>query len=69
MEFKLPRGGMPQLPPQAPMFLMVPGVALIALGVLVLFNEVLIKFLVAGVFLVLGGLLVLGARRVQRMMR
>jgi hypothetical protein len=69
MEFNLPRGGMPQIPPQAAMFVLVPGVLLIGIGVLVLFNEVLIKFMVAGVFIVLGGLLVLLARRLQRMIR
>lgn len=69
MEFNLPRGGMPQIPPQAPMFVLIPGVALVGIGVLVLFNEVLIKFMVAGMFIVIGGLLVLLARRLQRLSR
>lgn len=69
MEFNLPRGGMPQLSPQAPMFLMVPGVVLIALGLLVLWNPVLIQYMVAGVFVAVGGLLVIVGRRMQRMFR
>jgi uncharacterized membrane protein HdeD (DUF308 family) len=69
MDFNLPRGGMPQLPPQVPMFLLIPGVLLIGLGVLVIWNPFLIQYMVAGVFIVLGLLLVLAGRRMQRMLK
>ncbi|MBK8098229.1 MAG: hypothetical protein IPK26_14045 [Planctomycetes bacterium] len=75
MEHKLNRGmpgmagmpGMSMLPPQAPYFLMIPGLLLIGFGVLVIFNEQLVKWLVAGVFLILGLLLLLAGTRMKRM--
>lgn len=69
MDFNLPRGGMPQLPPQVPMLLLLPGLALIVLGLVVLWNPFLIQYMVAGAFIALGALLMLAGRRMQRMMR
>jgi len=69
MEFKL-RGGMgtPQLPPNAVYMLIVPGICLIGLGLLLMFNEWLLRYLVAGLLLLLGGLLTLAGWRAKRML-
>ena len=68
MEFKLKggMGGMPQLTPAAPYLLIVPGVFLLAVGMLLFFNEWLLRWIVAGMFLVLGGLLTLAGMRAKK---
>lgn len=70
MEFKLKGGmsGTPQFPANAPMMLMVPGVVLIAVGLLVLWNPELIKWMVAGVFILLGGMLTMAGMRAKRLL-
>jgi hypothetical protein len=70
MEFKLKGGiaGMPQLSPNAVYMLIVPGLFLVVFGLLLLFNEWLLRYLVAGMFLLLGGLLTLAGLRAKRLM-
>ncbi|MGE3174766.1 MAG: hypothetical protein AB7O97_19205 [Planctomycetota bacterium] len=70
MEFQLKggMGGMPQLPPNAVYLLLVPGFVLLGLGILLFFNEWLLRYLVAGVFVVLGGLLTMMGLRMKRLM-
>lgn len=70
MEFKLNggMGGMPQLPPAAPYLLMVPGFALCFFGLLLFFNEWLLRWIIAGLFLVIGGLLALAGLRAKKLM-
>lgn len=70
MEFKLKGGtpGTPQLPASAPMMLMVPGIGLMLLGVLILTNHQLLVYMVAGIFLLLGGLLTLAGFRAKRLL-
>jgi hypothetical protein len=68
MEIKLNRGAPGMLPPHAPMLLMVPGAGLIAFGLLLLWNEKLLVYIVAGMFILLGSLLVLGGWRAKRML-
>lgn len=70
MDFKLNRGmpGMPQIPSALPTLLLVLGSSAIGLGLLLLWNEWLLRWLVAGVFLVLGALLLLTGLRAKRML-
>lgn len=70
MDIKLNRGlpGMPQIPPALPMLLMALGGAAIFFGLLLIWNEWLLRWLVAGVFLVIGALLVTTGLRSKRML-
>ena len=70
MDFKLRGGmpGMPQLPPHAPMLLIVPGVGFILFGVTLIFNAWLLVYMVAGIFLLLGGLLTMAGLRAKKML-
>ncbi len=70
MDFKLKGGmpGMPQLPTQLPTLLFVLGGAVCAFGCLLLVYEWLLRWLVAGVFLVVGCLLLMTAMRAKRML-
>ena len=61
-------GGMPQLPRAAPYLLLIPGLCLCAFGLLLFFNEWLLRWIVAGLFLVVGGLLTLIGLRTKKMM-
>lgn len=71
MDFTLNRGmpgGMPQLPPALPNLLLLVGGCIAMFGLLLLWNEWLLRYLVAGVFLVLGGLLLLIGLRAKKML-
>jgi len=70
MDIKLQRGmpGMPQIPTNLPVLLLVLGAGAIAFGLLLLFNEWLLRWLVAGVFLVIGALLLLTGMRAKKML-
>ena len=70
MDFKLKGGmpGMPQLPPAAPLILIVPGAGMILFGVLIFANEWLLRWIVAGMFCLLGALLLFAGMRAKRMM-
>ncbi len=70
MDFKLNRGmpGMPQVPPQLPMLLIVVGAAFAGFGLMLIWNEWLLRYLVAGVFLLIGGLLLLSGLRAKRLL-
>ena len=70
MDIKLNRGfpGMPgMIPPQLPTLLFVLGAACAGFGLLVLVYEWLLRFLVAGMFMLLGLVLLLTAARAKRM--
>jgi hypothetical protein len=70
MDFKLRAGmsGMPQIPAQLPTLLLVLGGGAVAFGLLVLFNEWLVRWLVAGVFLVVGAVLLLTGLRAKKLL-
>ncbi|MEY4672616.1 MAG: hypothetical protein RL148_400 [Planctomycetota bacterium] len=68
MDFKLNRGGMPQVPPQMPVVLMVPGFLLGFFGLLLIYNPDLVGYIVGGILMVLGGLLFLAGMRMKRML-
>jgi hypothetical protein len=70
MDFKLNRGpsGMPQIPLQLPTLLIVLGTGSAVFGLLLLWNEWLLRWLVAGVFLVVGGLLLVTGMRAKKML-
>jgi len=70
MDINLNRGmpGMPQLPTQLPTLLLFLGGCAIFLGLLLLWNEALLRYLVAGVFLLIGALLLLTGLRAKRML-
>lgn len=70
MEINLNRGmpGMPQLPTQLPTLLLVIGAGVFGFGLLLLWNEWLLRYMVAGVFLVIGAVLVLTGLRAKRML-
>jgi uncharacterized membrane protein len=68
MTFQLNRGGLPQFPPNAPLFLIVPGAGLALFGLLVLFNPDLIRWMVGGLFLVVGGLMLFAGMRARKML-
>ena len=60
--------GVPSLPPNLPLILLVLGVASIGFGLLLLWNDWLLRYLVAGIFLLLGGLILLIGARAKRML-
>lgn len=70
MDFQLGRGmpGMPQVPQQLPTLLFVLGGAAVGLGFAVLIYEWLLRWLVAGVFVLLGVVLLATAARAKRML-
>ena len=70
MDIHLNRGmpGMPTLPPQLPILLFVLGAGAIGFGMLLIFNEWLLTYLVAGLFLLVGALLLLVGLRARRML-
>ncbi len=70
MDFKLKAGmpGMPSIPPQLPSVLFVLGAAVAGFGMLVLVYEWLVRWLVAGVFMILGLVLLMTAARARRML-
>lgn len=70
MDFKLNRGmpGMPQVPPQLPTLLLVLGAAFGGFGLMLIWNEWLLRYLVAGVFLLLGAILALTGLRAKRLL-
>ncbi|HLQ38896.1 MAG TPA: hypothetical protein VK348_13890 [Planctomycetota bacterium] len=69
MDFNLHRGSMPQIPPQLPLIVMVPGVFLIALGLLLIYNEHLLVYMVAGTFMLIGAILLLIGWRLRRFVK
>jgi hypothetical protein len=70
MDINLNRGmpGMPQLPTQLPSLLLLLGSAAIGFGLLLIWNDWLLRWLVAGVFLLIGALLVLTGLRARRLL-
>ena len=70
MDIRLKGGmpGMPMIPPQLPALLTLLGGGAAFLGFMLLLNEWLLRWLVAGVFLLIGGLLLIVAWRVKRML-
>ncbi len=73
MDFKLKGGmpgmpGIPQIPSQLPMLLFLLGGGAIGLGLLLLFNEWLLRWLVAGVFMLIGLLLLLTGMRAKKLL-
>ena len=59
---------MPSIPPQLPTLLLLVGIASIGFGLLILLNEWLLRYLVAGIFILIGGLILLIGARAKRMM-
>ena len=71
MDINLKGGGMPgipSIPPNLPMLLLILGIASISFGLLLLWNEWLLRYLVAGIFILLGGLVLLIGARAKRML-
>lgn len=70
MDIKLKGGmpGMPQIPVQLPMLLFLLGGGAIGFGVLLLWNERLLVYLVAGMFFLLGAVLLMTGYRAKRML-
>jgi hypothetical protein len=70
MDFKLKGGmpGMPQLPTQLPTLLFVLGGAAIGFGLLLIWNQFLLVYIVAGLFILLGALLLITGLRAKRML-
>jgi hypothetical protein len=71
MNINLKGGGMPGIPsiPQnLPKLLLIIGVLSIGFGLLLLWNEWLLRYLVAGIFIALGGLVLLIGSRAKRML-
>jgi hypothetical protein len=70
MDIKMNRGmpGMPPIPSQLPTLLLMLGAGSIGFGLLLLWNEWLLRWLVAGVFLVIGAVLALTGLRAKRML-
>ena len=70
MDINLKRGmpGMPTVPPQLPMLLLVIGCCSIGFGLLLLWNPWLLQWLVAGVFILIGGVLLITGARAKRML-
>lgn len=60
--------GMPSIPPNLPILLFFLGVGAIGFGLLLLWNEWLLRYLVAGIFILLGGLILLIGMRAKRML-
>ena len=67
MEINLNRG-MPSVPPNLPVLLMMLGAGSIVFGMLLIWNEWLLRWIVAGVFLLIGALLLLTGLRAKRML-
>jgi uncharacterized membrane protein HdeD (DUF308 family) len=71
MDINLKGGGMPgipSLPRNLPKLLLIIGVLSIGFGLLLLFNEWLLTYLVAGIFILLGGVVLLIGSRAKRML-
>lgn len=70
MDIKLNRGmpGMPQIPTQLPTLLLFLGCGATGFGLLLLWNEWLLRWLVAGVFLLIGALLLITGLRAKKML-
>ncbi|MEO6595122.1 MAG: hypothetical protein ABIP94_10260 [Planctomycetota bacterium] len=70
MDFNLRGGmqGMPQLPTQLPMLLLLLGGAAIAFGLLLIWNEWLLRWMIAGVFLLVGAVLLMTGLRAKKML-
>jgi len=71
MDINLKGGGMPgipSIPPNLPILLFILGVGAIGFGLLLLWNEWLLRYLVAGIFILLGGLILLIGARAKRML-
>jgi hypothetical protein len=60
--------GMPSVPPQLPTLLLVVGISLIFFGILIWMNEWLLRYLVAGIFILLGGIVLMIGSRAKRLM-
>ena len=67
MDINLNRG-MPHLPTQLPTLLICLGGAAMFLGLMLIWNEQLLRWLVAGVFLLIGALLLLMGLRAKKML-
>lgn len=67
MDINLNRG-MPSLPPQLPILLMFLGAAAIGFGLLLIWNEWLLRWIIAGIFLLIGAVLVFTGTRAKRML-
>lgn len=61
--------GMPMIPPQLPILLFVVGGALVLFGALLIANEWLLRWLVAGLFILAGLLVLMIGLRAKRMIR
>lgn len=70
MDIKLNRGmpGMPQIPTQLPTLLLILGAVSAGFGLVLIFNEWLLIYLVAGVFLLIGAVLVMTGLRAKKML-
>jgi hypothetical protein len=73
MEYRMKGGmpgmpGMPQLPPTAPLIPLVIGGGLVLFGVLLFFNEWLLRWIVAGILVFVGLLLTMLGLRLKRML-
>ena len=70
MEFHLDQGmpGMPRVPTQLPALLIFLGCGALGFGLLLLWNEWLLRWLVAGVFLLIGALLLLTGLRAKKLL-
>lgn len=67
MEFNLNRRT-PAVPPQLPLLLQLIGVGAIGFGLVLIWNEWLLRWLVAGLLLFLGAILVMTGARAKRML-
>lgn len=67
MEINLNRG-LPQLPTQLPTLLLIVGGGSLFLGLMLIWNEWLLRWMVAGVFLLIGALLLVTGLRARRML-
>lgn len=70
MDIHLNRGmpGMPQMPTQLPTLLILLGSIAAGFGLLLLWNEWLVRWLVAGVFLLIGAVLLLTGLRAKKLL-
>lgn len=70
MDIKLKGGmpGMPSVPPQLPLLLLLLGGGAIGFGLLLIFNPNLLVYLVAGLFFLVGALLLITGWRAKRML-
>jgi hypothetical protein len=70
MDIKLNRGipGMPPIPSQLPTLLLILGAGSAGFGLLILWNEWLLRYLVAGLFLLIGAVLAMTGLRAKRML-